>query len=47
MRDRKVHEILRQTKFMRDIWMQADREEGRVTEDYIVRIPDLDLLELL
>lgn len=47
MRDRKVHEILRQAKLMRSIWIQVDQEEGRVTEDYILNIPDLDLLDLL
>lgn len=47
LRDRKVHEILRQAKLMRSIWIQVDQEEGRVTEDYILNIPDLDLLDLL
>ena len=47
LRDRKVHEILRQAKLMRSIWIQADREHGWLTEDYILNIPDLDLLELL
>ena len=47
LRDRKVHEILRQAKLMRSIWIQADQEQGRLTEDYILNIPDLDLLELL
>ena len=47
MRDRKVHEMLRQAKLMRNIWIQTDQEQGWATEDYILNIPDLDLLDLL
>jgi len=32
---------------MRDTWMQWDADHGDETEDYIVKIPDLDLLGLL
>jgi len=32
---------------MRDTWMQWDTDHGNETEDYIVNIPDLDLLGLL
>lgn len=47
LRDRTVAEILKQAKYMQEAWIQWDREHGEETEDWIINIPDLDLLELL
>lgn len=47
LRDRTVVEILKQAKYMQEAWIQWDQEHGEKTEDWIVNIPDLDLLELL
>lgn len=47
LRSRNVAEILRQARYCRETWIMCDKAVGRETEDWIINIPDLDLLELL
>jgi hypothetical protein len=47
LQGRTVGEMLKQAKYMRETFIENDRENDRPTEDYVLDIPDLDLCDLL
>ena len=46
LRDRGVEEMLHQANGMRELWIALDMADGRCTEDWIMEVPDLDLVEI-